>query len=160
MVEPTTPVRRRPVGLALLLSAAAIGALALACVATPDPRPLDISAAPESLRAGLDLYAAHEFARAGAQFHEAAHTASNTDNRDLTHRALIAECTAWLRARQLEKLCSCAENLSRSQRRIRSTDPRVNTLITMGAIAGGRPLPSLQTPSAVRIVLRAAAEEQ
>ena len=160
MMEPRTPMRSRPMSLAPLFSAAAISALALACAATPDPRPLDISAAPESLRAGLDLYAAREFERAGAHFHEAAHTAIAIGNRDLAHRVLIAECTAWVRARQLEELDACAENLIRSQRRTRTADPRVNTLIAMGAIAGGRPAPSLRVPSAVRVVLRAAAETE
>ena len=154
----TTPEWRRAIGLALLIST--LGTLQLACATSQNSQPLDISGAPESLRAGLDLYSAHEYARAGALFREAAQTAQLSGDRDLAHRATIAECTAWVRARRLEELCSCTENLRESQRRTRSTDPRANTLIAMGAIAGGRPAPSLQTPRAVRAVLRGAAEER
>lgn len=156
MKESRTRAARQVALLTLLV--AALSVVQLACVATPDPRPRNLKGAPESLRAGLDLYSAHEFARAGAQFHAAAEAAGAMGDRDLSHRATVAECTAWLRARRLQELGSCSARLADSQRRMRLTDTRVNALIAMGAIAAGRPVSSLRTVSAVRGVLLAAAE--
>ncbi len=144
-----------------VVALAVVAMLQIACVAPPSgaPRRISIAPATEALRAGLDLYAASEFARAGEQFRDAAGAARAVGDRDLAHRATIAECTSWLRARRMRDLCSCAETLGDSQRRQRSADPRVNTLISLAALAGGGPLPGLRTPSAVRVVLRAVAEE-
>lgn len=158
MNEPRTQGWRRPAGRALSFTLFAVAAVQFACAAPPRPYPRNINTAPESLRAGLELYEAHEFDRAGAQFRSAGHSAREIGDRDLAHRALVAECTSWLRARNMPELRICAEGLQASQRRMRSSDPRVNTLIAMAAIAGGQPLPSLRTPSAVRVVLRGAAE--
>ena len=137
----------------------AMGGLVGCATSPPGPRSVADAGVSESLRAGLDLYAASDFGRAGEQFREASRAARVIGDRDLTHRALIAECTSWLRARRLRELCSCAGYLEQSQRRLRRSDPRVNTLIALAAIAEGKPLPSLRTPSAVRVVLRDAAEE-
>ena len=163
MNELETPRRRRPRGFALLFAVVAVvasGAIQIACVTPPNPDPRNIDTAPASLRAGLALYEEHEFARAGRQFHDAVETALRNGDRDLAHRATVAECTSWLRARQLREFCSCSKTLSVSQRRTRTTDPRVNTLIAMGAIAEGKSLPSLKTPRTVRSVLRFAVEEE
>ena len=161
MSEPGTRVdvwRRSGRGVAVSLALAAV--LQSACAAPPsrEPRRIPFAPATESLRAGLALYAADEFARAGEQFRDAASAARAIGDRDLAHRATIAECTSWLRARRMSELCGCAETLSDSQRRRRSSDPRVNTLISLAALAGGGPLPPVRTPSAVRVVLRSAAE--
>lgn len=153
---------RRPSAGRLLVAALLMtGAAALACESPPSRGYGRVAWAPssESLRAGLELYAAQEFSRAGEEFRSAAQAARAEGDRDLAHRARIAECSAWVRARRPQELCSCAESLAASQRRLRTGDPRVNTLIALGAIAGGQPLPTLRTPSTVRQVLRGAAEE-
>jgi hypothetical protein len=143
-------------------AAAALLLVPLLACAAPQRQPRTIRAVPltESLRAGLDLYAADEFGRAGAQFRAVSRAAGARSDRDLAHRSMIAECTSWLRARRMQEFCSCAGYLEESQRRMRTSDSRVNTLIALSALAEGKPLPSLRTPSAVRVVLRDAAEER
>ena len=72
---------------------------------------------------------------------------------------MTAACTAWLRARELAELADCTSQLEYLQRHSRRSDPGVNTLIAMGAIAGGRPLPPFRVPNAIQPLLQQAAQE-
>ncbi|MBW2270545.1 MAG: hypothetical protein JRH16_18420, partial [Deltaproteobacteria bacterium] len=77
----------------------------------------------------------------------------------MERKATTAECTAWLQARKLGELASCTERLEALHRRERRSDPGLNTLLAMGAVAGDRPIPPFRVPSAVHPILRAAAKE-
>ena len=48
------------------------------------------------------------------------------------------------------------ETLHRKEHR---ADPGLNTLLAMGAVAGGRPIPPFRVPAAVHPMVRAAAKE-
>jgi hypothetical protein len=109
--------------------------------------------------AGLDLYEAGEFTLAAERFHAAAGQARSARARTLEKKARTAECTAWLRARSLSDLAECTAQLERLQRRERRSEPGVNTLLALGAIAGQRPLPRLRVPNAVQPLVQAAAVE-
>ena len=56
-------------------------------------------------------------------------------------------------------LAACSERLETLQRKGRRSDPALNTLLAMGAVAGGRPLPPFRVPSAVHPIIRATAKE-
>ena len=106
-------------------------------------------------QAGLDLYAAGEFEMAAHRFGAAAAEARRCREPELERRARAAECTAWLRAGRPGRFAACTDRLETLQSRARVSDPGINTLIALGAIAGGRPLPPLRLPGEVRPVLRA-----
>ncbi len=96
---------------------------------------------------------------AARRFADAAKQAAPVNARELERRATSAECVSWLRARELNALTECAGRLERLQRRARRADPGVNTLVAVGALAGGRPLPRLRIPNGVRPLLVAAGKE-
>jgi hypothetical protein len=89
----------------------------------------------------------------------AAGEARRAGQRELERQARAAECTAWLWARRIDRFASCTDRLEGLQRRARHSDPGVNTLIALGAIAGERPPPPLRIPRDVQPLLRAAATE-
>jgi hypothetical protein len=159
--HPCRLARRRRAGLAgseVSTLVVAVSLATLACATTQAGRitgPL-----PPSVEAGLELYEQGEYERAGARFREAVAVAEARGDRELELRATTAECTAWLAARRLAELAECGERLERQARRERRSDPGVNTLVAMAAIAGERPLPSLRTPAEVRSVLRQAVREE
>ena len=136
-------------------SVAAAGVLALAVLscASPPP-PADTRAAERALRVGVGLYDAGEYVRAAEHFHEAAHGLRGTRARDAT----AAECVAWLRAQRLHELDTCSHRLAGLVRRDRRSDPGVNTLVALGALAGDRPRPPYRVPREVEPLLREAAE--
>jgi hypothetical protein len=133
-------------------------ALLLAC-ATPH-RPGAERAARASVAVGLELYGSGELVLSARRFALAAQQARAAGDRELVRDTLTAQCLAWLRARRLDELARCAEELEAEQRRAPRSDAGVNTLLAFGAIAGGRPLPPLRLPSEVRGVVRAAAGEE
>jgi hypothetical protein len=146
----------------------AIAALATcACLATGCQTPAkytpDVAVAERTLVEGLGLYDQGEFVLAATRFSEAAHGLRSAGHRERAREATAAECTAWLRARRLRELDDCSERLSALVRRSRHSDPGVNTLIALGAVAGDRPLPPYRVPPRVQRLLRAtavAAEDQ
>ena len=148
--------RRRRVAVATSLAAAAALCVLAGCATTGAPPTLGIDS---DLAAGLDLYAAGEFDVAARRFGAAAGAAARAGERELERQARAAECTAWLRARRIDRFSSCTDRLEDLQRRARRSDPGVNTLIALGAIAGERPPPRLRIPSDVQPLLRAAAQE-
>ncbi len=95
-----------------------------------------------------------EFALAGRRFHEAAVAAASLRATETARRATAAECLAWLRGRQLDRLAGCSARLERWQRTADRSDPGLNTLVALGAIAGQRPPPSLRLPPEVRALVR------
>ena len=77
----------------------------------------------------------------------------------MERRATQAECTSWLRARRLSDFSECTSRLETLHRREHRADPGLNTLLAMGAVAGGRPIPPFRVPAAVHPIVRAAAKE-
>lgn len=133
-------------------------ALALAaCATVPDARRDDALRA--ALGAALDLFEAGEFPLAAERFAQVERRAASGRERELQRKALVGECLSWLHAQRLQALADCSERLERSQRRARRPDPAVNTLVALGAVAGGRPLPALRVPGSVRPLVQAAAQE-
>jgi hypothetical protein len=157
------PLRRHGAATAAAVAAlfAAVGALAgCAGVPTAVRRPAAIEAqARANVAAGLDLYESGEFVLAARRFRAASNQASTVGKRELEKKAVTGECTAWLRARRLGELAECSERLERLQRRERRSEPGVNTLIALGAIAGQRPAPALRIPNTVEPLFRQAAKE-
>ena len=141
----------------VIAALAASACLAVACE-TPPPYTPDVAEAERTLVEGLGLYDQGEFALAAARFSEAAHGLRSAGHRDRAGDATAAECTAWLRARRLQKLDECSERLSALVRRSRQSNPGVNTLIAFGAVAGDRPLPPNRVPPRVQRLLRATAD--
>lgn len=109
--------------------------------------------------AGRDLYASGEFNMAARRFRSAAAGASALRDRAVQRDAVTAECVSWMRARALDQLSECTQRLERLQGRHVRTDPGVNTLMAMGAIAGRRPLPPFRIPQAVHPIVRTAGKE-
>ena len=60
---------------------------------------------------------------------------------------------------RLGELAECSQRLERLQRRERRSEPGVNTLIALGAIAGQRPPPALRIPNTVEPLFRQTAKE-
>jgi hypothetical protein len=113
----------------------------------------------ENLDAGLDLYAAGDFVLAAQRFQDGAQGARRCGDLPMERKATTAECTAWLRARRLGDLSSCTLRLEALHRKERRSDPGLNTLLAMGAVAGHRALPPFRVPGAVHPMVRAAAKE-
>ena len=157
------PLRRHGAATVAAVAAliAAVGA-AVGCTAvtTPVRRPWATAAqARANVTAGLDLYESGEFVLAARRFHAASTQASAEGVRALEKKSVVGECTAWLRARRLGELGECSERLERLQRRERRSEPGVNTLIALGAIAGQRPAPALRIPNTVQPLFRQAVGE-
>ena len=154
----STGTRNRRVALATAL---ATFALPVACAGNlPDGLPPDAAyrAARASIEAGLELYAAGESIMAARRFQDASYRANVYGDEELERTAVAAECMAWLRAQEVPKFAACTERLEFLQRESRRSDPGVNALIALGAVAGDRPLPPLRIPHAVAPIVRAAAE--
>lgn len=135
---------------------------AVGCVNAPTALPRGTSnaaSARSNLAAGLGLYESSEFTLAARRFEMAAQQANAAGDRELEKLAVTAECTAWLRARERSELSDCTSHLEYLQRHSRTSDPGVNTLIAMGAIAGERPMPSLHVPTSIQPLLQQAAQE-
>jgi hypothetical protein len=146
-------------------AAAAVAALTglAACAGPGGPGglrdPAAWRAASSAVHAGVDLYEAGDTVLAARRFAEAAEGAHRAGDWSLERRATAAECMAWLQARELASLDGCSRRLEGLQRRARRTDPGVNTLIAVGAVAGARPMPRLRIPIAVRPFVAAANRE-
>ena len=151
---------------AAALAAAALLAVfggALACEtpsAAPRRGPSNAAAARSNLSAGLGLYESADYTMAARRFEEAGKWARAARDRTLEKQAVTAECTAWLRARELSEFTDCTSRLEYLQRHSRSSDPGVNTLIAMGAIAGNRPLPPFRLPAAIQPLMQQAAAQE
>jgi hypothetical protein len=111
------------------------------------------------LSAGLALYESSDYTLAARRFHQAVRHARAAGDRKFEKQAVTAECTAWLRARELSELADCTSQLEYLQRHSSRSDPGVNTLIAMGAIAGHRPLPPFRVPNDIQPLLQQAAQE-
>jgi hypothetical protein len=148
---------------ATAIAVAALCAVAVAC-ASGRPRPTthlpdNVAAARSNLSAGLALYESADYTLAARRFELAGRQARAARDHELTKQAVTAACTAWLRARALPELADCTSQLEYLQRHSRRSDPGINTLIAMGAIAGQRPLPPFRVPNSVQPLLRQAAQE-
>jgi hypothetical protein len=157
------PLRRHGAATVAAVAAliAAVG-VAAGCATGPTSlsRPTPTAAqARANVTAGLDLYESGEFVLAARRFHVASTQASALRERALEKKSVTGECTAWLRARRLGELADCTARLEQLQRRERRSEPGVNTLIALGAIAGQRPLPALRIPNTVEPLFRQAAKE-
>ncbi|MBW2290233.1 MAG: hypothetical protein JRG90_20755 [Deltaproteobacteria bacterium] len=153
--------RRAAAALAAAALLACFGG-AIACetpAAAPGRGPSHAAAARSNLSAGLGLYESADFTLAARRFEAAGQRARAAGDRALEKQAVTAECTAWLRARELSEFNDCTTHLEYLQRHSRSSDPGVNTLIAMGAIAGNRPLPPFRLPTAIQPLMQQAAQE-
>lgn len=136
------------------------GALGCEAQHAATPRgPSNAAAARSNLASGLGMYESADYTLAARRFEMAARQARAAGDRGLEKQAVTAECTAWLRARELSELADCTTHLEYLQRHSNSSDPGVNTLIAMGAIAGNRPLPPFRVPTSIQPLLRQAAQE-
>jgi hypothetical protein len=140
------PLRRHGAATVAAVAAliAAVG-VAAGCATGPTSlsRPTPTAAqARANVTAGLDLYESGEFVLAARRFHLASTQASALHER-----------------RRLGELADCTARLEQLQRRERRSEPGVNTLIALGAIAGQRPLPALRIPNTVEPLFRQAAKE-
>ena len=141
--------------------AAAVATLApLVACQTPGPSDLEQARRVQAgIDAGLNLYEAGDYVLAARRFQEVAQGARFHRDLPMERKIRTAECTAWLRARRLGDLSACSERLETLQRKGRRSDPALNTLLALGAVAGGRPLPPFRVPSAVHPIVRATAKE-
>jgi hypothetical protein len=141
--------------------AAAVATLApLAACQTPGPADLEQARRVQAgIDAGLNLYEAGDYVLAARRFQEMAQVSRFHRDVPMERKIRTAECTAWLRARRLGDLSACSERLETLQRKGRRSDPALNTLLALGAVAGGRPLPPFRVPSAVHPIVRATAKE-
>ena len=144
--------------------AVALAALVLpmACAGLhgPTDAPADASywEARASIDVGLELYGSGEAVLAAHRFEDASYHARVSDDFDLERIAVAAQCMAWLRARELPRFAACTQRLEDLQRESPHSDPGVNALIALGAVAGDRPLPPLRIPNEILPVVRAARE--
>lgn len=146
-------------GAAAAVLVAALVPVALACQSPPRPDPAEARRVRANVEAGLNLYDAGDFVLAAHRFHDAAEGARRVRSLPTERKATTAECTSWLRARRLAELADCTQRLETLHRRERRSDPGLNTLLAMGAVAGGRPIPPFRVPTAVHPMVRAAAKE-
>ena len=143
-------VRRgaRTLSLALLGMTFALGACASA------PPQSGAAAGERALQIGLGLYDAGEYARAGERFRESGNLFRAARVRERWRDATAAECTAWLRAQYLRQLDDCSQRLGSLLRRDRRSDPGANTLVALGAVAGGRAVAANRIPREIAPILR------
>ncbi len=152
-MRPDRPNRSPRIAVAAL---AASASLAVACE-TPPPYTPDVAQAQRTLVEGVGLYDQGEFVLAATRFSDAAYSLRSAGHRERAREATAAECAAWLRARRLRELDECSARLSALVRRSRQSDPGINTLIALGAVAGDRPIPPYRVPPRVQRLLRATA---
>ena len=112
-----------------------------------------------SLREALAFYDAGEYARAARGCRDAGNRARLLRRSQERCAALVAECTAWLRAERMTEFGSCTGRLAALEGRGGGRDRAVNTLIALGAIADGRPVPAARVPAPVDRMIRKAAGE-
>ncbi len=153
-VRASRACRRHP---GSLLAAACLLAACAGAERRAESRELSARGLRAELEAGLDLYRAGELAPAALRFRDAGEIAGALRAEETLRRATAAECLAWLRARGVAELSECSLRLERLQQRSRHPDPALNTLVALGAVAGGRPLPALRVPGPVRPLIEALA---
>ena len=155
--------RRRVVGVIALLTLTSLVSGLVGCATTSQsPLLLDPQEAARlrlSIEAGIELYEAGDYVLSAQRFRSAADRARKFQDAVVERRASTAECTAWLRAQRAGEFGTCTERLEVLHRRSRRSDPGLNALLVMGAVAGKRPIPPFRVPSAVRHDLRAIAKE-
>ena len=145
-------------GRAPAAAATAVAALSVLMACASGPPPDEARAVRADVDAGLGLYEAGDFELAARRFRSAADGAERCGDRGLQMQAVTAECTAWLRARRSAEFAACTGRLEPLHARRSRSDPGVKTLLALGAVAGGRPLPSQRIPGAVRPLVSEAAE--
>ena len=147
-------------GVAVVAAIAALVPVLMACeTPTPPLNPAEARMVRADIDSGLNLYEARDFVLAAHRFEAAAKGARRCGDLSMERRATTAECTSWLRARRLDDFSLCTARLEALHRRERRADPGLNTLLAMGAVAGGRPIPPFRVPAAVHPMVRAAAKE-
>jgi hypothetical protein len=134
-----------------------------ACVAPPRATGPSAAVPDDGVRSaladGVRLYESREYVLAADRFRTAATRAERGGDRELATRATTAECTSWLLARRLAELDGCGARLDGLQRRIHRTTHGANALVALGAVAGGRPLPGVNVPRAIRPVVMPGRED-
>ena len=152
-------VRLWPLGVGVLLALAGLTACVAPAARHVSPDPGLGPAAHQAIDDGVRLYESQEYTMAARRFATGAELAEQLGDRPLAWRALAAECTSWLLARQLDELDGCSLRLESLQRRTHETSGGTNALIALGAVAGGRAQPAVNIPRAVRHVTRPGLED-
>ncbi|HKJ25612.1 MAG TPA: hypothetical protein VKB65_12370 [Myxococcota bacterium] len=142
-----------------LAAGVALALLGLTACVAPSSRPVSLepgvgAEAHDAIADGVRLYEAGEFAMAARRFEAGAGLAEQIRDLPLAWRATAAECTSWLLARDLRMFDGCSVRLETIQGRNHESSGGTNALIALGAVAGGRPQPAVNIPSAVRTVMR------
>lgn len=133
-------------GVAMLL-------LATGCSTTSATRGALRIALDQELQTGVARYEAGDFEGAAEAFERAELRARTLRLTPLACEAHVSQCTSWLRAREPGELATCTQRFESFEGRKCARDPDVQTLIAMGAIAGGQPMPELRLPDEVERIL-------
>ncbi len=135
--------------LCLLLALGAAG-----CASTaPPPRPAPAGFVESEAEAGARLYRIGDYTLAARRFRAAADEAERCGEPMMESELRVGECTAWLRGGDLNAFRHCTARLETLHREIGRSEPGVNTLLALGAIARGEALPPFRLPAAVRPLL-------
>ncbi len=160
----TTNERRgRPTGAAAGGVAAALCLLtvfavfAMACATGPPPAPAAAGFVEREVEAGMGLYAGGNYLLAADRLRAAAEEAERCDQPEAAVRIRVGECTAWLRGGNLAAFRRCTRRLEALQRQLGRSEPGINTLLALGAIARGEALPPYRLPASVRRLLQTTA---
>lgn len=143
---------RRRTGVAVVFAIAALTA-ATGCAPTALPGPVAAARMRTEVDKGLVLYRAGDFALAARRFESAAEEARRCRDLHSERLARTAECAAWLRAGHTQHLGRCTARLEEVQLELGASEPGVNTLLGLGSIARGEPLPPFRLPGSVRSLL-------
>lgn len=150
---PGVPARAAAGGAAAALCLLAVLGAA-GCVSTaPPPRSAPVGFVESEAEAGARLYRIGDYTLAARRFRAAADEAERCDEPLMESELRTGECTAWLRGGELDAFRHCTARLEALHRDLGLSEPGVNTLLALGAIARGEPLPPFRLPAAVRPLL-------
>ncbi len=127
---------------------------AAGCVSTaPPPRGVPSGFVESEAEAGARLYRIGDYTLAARRFRAAADEAERCGEPLVESELRTGECTAWLRGGEPDAFRHCTARLEALHREIGRSEPGVNTLLALGAIARGERLPPFRLPASVRPLL-------
>ncbi len=128
------------------------------CASTaPTAPPATARLIESEVSAGMRLYQGGDFALAASRLRAAADEAGRCGEPVTEANIRVGECTAWLRGSKVEEFRRCTARLEVLQGELGYSEPGVNTLLALGAIARGEALPPFRLPRAVRQLLQTTA---
>lgn len=156
--QTTTTTKGRPAGATAGGVAVALALLfAAGCASPPPPSPARAGYVEAEAEAGARLYQIGDYGLAARRFRAAADEAERCGQPVLESRVRIAECTAWLRGGDVNSFRHCTARLEVLHGELGHSEPGVNTLLALGAIARGEALPPFRLPPSVRRLLQSTA---